>query len=544
MQNKFLNFILFLSFFFFVNEVENKLYAQNLVKNPSFENYIKCPSTTLPIDSSVIDWEFKFGGSFYNACSSFYDSVPLNECGYQLAHTGKGYASILVYYYNFNNPSWRGYLEGHFLTELKKNSFYCISYYVSNRDKCSDAAIKNVDANISDTLLYYNNGSQFNLKNINPQIKSPQILTDSVGWTMVSGIYKAHGGEKYITIGNFLSDNETTFISYNSPNPGQASYYIDDVNVSPINLTAPNIGKDTVVCKNALPYMLHAPVGYDTYLWSNGCTTESLAVTIPGKYYVTCGVTGCGTINSNAVNISLRNSPVLNLGNDTMLCKGKSIVLKAQLGFTSYLWNTKALSQNITVKNSGWYSLKATDVCSIQLDSVYVKIDSLPNLHINLGSDTTLCKDDINIPLTLVCNVPLPHYYWNTGDTTSSIIVTEKGVYMLSNKYTCGTLSGSINVKECIPIVPYSFYAPDCFTPNNDGLNDFFEPKYFNITVQDFKILDRLGDVLYDDKNTCSWDGKYKNKECPQGVYIFRIVYTNPINTIVLEKFGKIVLMR
>ena len=209
MRNWIFKFYLLFIISFIIKAGNNKLYAQNLVKNPSFENYLHCPIGN-HFDTSLVDWGFSSqnaGVSYYNSCapSSLYGvvGVPQNMCGYQLAHTGNGYAEVLVYYYNYNNPSQRSYLTGSFLSILKKDSLYCVSYYVSNCDSCSNGAIKNVDAHISDTLLNWSNGWGYNLKDINPQIKSKQLLTDRIGWTMVSGIYKAHGGEQYITIGNF-----------------------------------------------------------------------------------------------------------------------------------------------------------------------------------------------------------------------------------------------------------------------------------------------------------------------------------------------------
>jgi len=69
-----------------------------------------------------------------------------------------------------------------------------------------------------------------------------------LGWTKITGVYKAQGDEQIITIGNF-NDNLTSdivFIQKKTPTFYQAGYYIDDVSVTRINSW---IIKDSIICK-------------------------------------------------------------------------------------------------------------------------------------------------------------------------------------------------------------------------------------------------------------------------------------------------------
>jgi hypothetical protein len=56
-------------------------------------------------------------------------------------------------------------------------------------------------------------------------------LTNSTGWTLVSGIFLASGGEDHITIGSFHDDASTSTVPGPGVWPGGAYYYIDDVSV-------------------------------------------------------------------------------------------------------------------------------------------------------------------------------------------------------------------------------------------------------------------------------------------------------------------------
>jgi gliding motility-associated-like protein len=543
MKNIFVKYILILSTFCFFRGVGDNLYAQNLVKNPSFENYIQCPIGFGLFNGYIQDW-FGFNPtspSFFHSCAPLPDRVPENSYGFQYANTGNGYSCILVYGWSYD-PDKRNYIEGSFVSTLKKDTIYCVNYFV-NLCNTSLGAIKNIDAHISDTLIDWNNGTGFILVNLTPQIKSQQLLNDSVGWLSVSGLYKAHGGEQYITIGNYTINAQTTVLSFQPGNPIEISYYIDDVSVTPTNLIAPNLGNDTIICKNTLPYFLNAPSGYDSYQWSDGSAGNSIVANDSGTYWVKCILAGCGEI-SDTIHISFKNTPQLKLGNDTVLCVGNSLNISAQPGFNSYLWNTTATSQSIIVNDSGLYIVEATDVCGIQSDSIHVSLDSLPNINIDIGIDTTICNNGINVPLVLATTSLLPNYNWSNGATTSQIIVNKKGWYWLESKYNCGTLiSDSIFIDECPPDTVFGFYMPNSFTPNNDGVNDLFAPVYYNVSIQDFKIFNSWGNLIYESKTNCLWDGKFKNNDCPLGVYVYKISYRDIKNNYT-EKIGRITLIR
>lgn len=214
------------------------------MKNPSFELFKNCP-LTFDFDEYVIDWHGLGSSLYFNSCApTFSYGVPVNTYGYQYARTGNAYSSVLVYYYDYSGDS-RGYIEGGFTVPLKKDTLYCVSYFVNNVD-IADGEIKNLDAYISDTLVDYPYDTSTNLPiRVPAQIRSQQLLTDSINWTRVSGLYKAHGGEKYIIIGNFNSNVNTTKIQYN-PAGINLPYFIDDVSVvkTSLDLQSPNLGAD------------------------------------------------------------------------------------------------------------------------------------------------------------------------------------------------------------------------------------------------------------------------------------------------------------
>ena len=74
-----------------------------------------------------------------------------------------------------------------------------------------------------------------------------------------------------------------------------------------------------------------------------------------------------------------------------------------------------------------------------------------------------------------------------------------------------------------------SFYLPNAFTPNGDGLNDEFKPvqRYDFVKTYHLYIYNRWGQLLFEtsDINT-GWDGNFKGEPVQQGTYVYKIVYT------------------
>ena len=88
-------------------------------------------------------------------------------------------------------------------------------------------------------------------------------------------------------------------------------------------------------------------------------------------------------------------------------------------------------------------------------------------------------------------------------------------------------LSGCFTDKDEIPS-GYYVYTPSAFTPNNDGLNDFWMPLFsftnFPEPVIYWKVMSQDGISLFEtDIIGSRWDGFYNEKKMPPGAYLFYI---------------------
>ncbi len=68
-------------------------------------------------------------------------------------------------------------------------------------------------------------------------------------------------------------------------------------------------------------------------------------------------------------------------------------------------------------------------------------------------------------------------------------------------------------------------YIPNAFTPNGDGINDYFAVSGESIQTFSMQIFNRWGELIFESKDASSgWDGLYKGKPAPQGTYVYKVI--------------------
>lgn len=89
----------------------------------------------------------------------------------------------------------------------------------------------------------------------------------------------------------------------------------------------------------------------------------------------------------------------------------------------------------------------------------------------------------------------------------------------------------------------FDIQVPNAFTPDGDGLNDTFYPYVWGHKSIDLYIFNRLGQLIYSESNGNGWDGKFREKECEQSVYVWQICVTDSSN-ISHNYIGTVTLLR
>lgn len=269
------NVISILLFVFCCTNVKAQI---NLVPNYSFEDSVKCPNDTI-LNPLPKPWYIPSkinGGQYLNECSTILDfSVPynsLNPIRFQFARTGKGYAIISTLYDGFS-PNTRRTLQVKLKDSLKYAHCYYSEFWVS-LDNAAKFGTNNISMGFTNSAHYVDTLQNiYGILDIQPQITSfgNPIIIDTLNWIKISGIYKAQGGELYLSIGNFKKDINTSYQVINSSSISDASYYVDDVSVTPLDsfCLKADAGRDTIIKVGDSVFIGSYTNGIDTIKWYN-----------------------------------------------------------------------------------------------------------------------------------------------------------------------------------------------------------------------------------------------------------------------------------
>ena len=167
----------------------------------------------------------------------------------------------------------------------------------------------------------------------------------------------------------------------------------------------------------------------------------------------------------------------LNLGPDLVMCPGDTRTLDAGDGWTSFLWNTGATTQSITVSLPGSYSVIATDPGCTLMDTAIVSL--YPATPVSLGPDVTICQGESTTFDAGFCNGCT--YLWanlsagqpniGTGQTLSA---STAGTYMVSVTPSNGCTGRDTIQLFNDPLIPVSISVSADLNPVCDGTTVVF----------------------------------------------------------------------
>ncbi|MGB0850217.1 MAG: lectin-like domain-containing protein [Bacteroidia bacterium] len=228
----------------------------------------------------------------------------------------------------------------------------------------------------------------------------------------------------------------------------------------------------------------------------------------------------------------------LELGADTILCEGDSLILNAGVSTDHKIeWNTGESSMTLLVTEPGDYSVEISknDLCYDD-ESISVVGVELPIL--GEIDDVLLC---INEVIYLSTNVSNGTLIWNNAVTADSFVLKNyNGEINVKASNICGDDSSTLQVelKECFCNIIY----PNAFTPNDDVLNESFKatvdcPK---LSSYEHKIYNRWGEMIFETSDISnSWDGTFSGQKVPMGVYYWISEWSGIENGLETRKIDK-----
>lgn len=279
--------------------------------------------------------------------------------------------------------------------------------------------------------------------------------------------------------------------------------------------------------------------GAEYFNWSPNSVVSpangsSVVIAANTEQYVYCDfINACATIRDSAW-IDLIIAQVDGFG-DTIVCPGELVYMSAT-GAQSYVWNpsqvTPATSNysevSTTVSISTNFIVTGTDAYGC-MDTASVLIEVYPVPFVQTNPDVFAILGE-EVPLNAVASGP-GTFVWSPAEYLSCVVCQDpmaqpdqNYVYTVTFTDTNGCQSSDIVRVKYDPLI----YVPNAFTPDGNSINaEFFA---LGVNIDDFKmeVFNRWGELIYSgDAQSKAWDGTYKNLPCPDGVYVWKISYSD-----------------
>jgi gliding motility-associated-like protein len=205
--------------------------------------------------------------------------------------------------------------------------------------------------------------------------------------------------------------------------------------------TAPivNLGLDINLCDGET-FDLTSNVTADTYLWQDASTNNNFSGNAPGVYWLEAANSGCSTRDTVLVNYF--SVPIIDLGNDTLVCDQPSLMLGFPASDISYTWSTGSTMNGITVFQSGLYWVEGNRMGCSSRDSINVTFQDNPTIE--FGDEIFACQGDV---INLTSPAVADAYAWSDGDMDADFSTTTAGTYFLDATF------GSCIVREYFEVI-------------------------------------------------------------------------------------------
>lgn len=349
-----------------------------------------------------------------------------------------------------------------------------------------------------------------------------------------------------VPLGTTFSWSPPVSNTYSASNLGEGIYSITLTNqtcTTYMQITIPATNKATILNVSSTSSNCDAATGGATitaqntnniYVWTPPVSTSSIINNVPaGNYTVNINSGGCGTTSVVAILNPQAPQKIETLKQDNICKKNTGIIsiVGVNGGTPPYLYSFN--NTNYSTTNSfpnlagGVYYIYVKDAkgCVYMQTETVKDLEARSKLHYKINI-TGNCEETYCILIDSIAGGVPPYYLSVNGsplfyshainDLTEPEYVIN--VYDANNCMTPNYITNK-NVKSK-PVI----YIPNTFTPNSDGLNDSWIP--FIDCVMDYRclIFDRWG-ILIKEMNTIgeAWDGIFKGKELPIGVYSYII---------------------
>jgi len=211
---------------------------QNMVKNPSFEQYRKVPDD-LGAVQNIDYWSTATDATpdyYHKRAGAKTVDIPTNKMGSTMPRSGYAYVGIYAYASRYIKRNFREYVQ----VELKKpmiaGNVYCVKAHVY-LSEASNRAVGALGC-IASPLKVNESHERYIQRPFEYMIAEDRSNLMKREWIEISCQYKAKGNERFLIIGNFDDDRKTKVTgavareAFKNPHVDFAYYFVDDICVT------------------------------------------------------------------------------------------------------------------------------------------------------------------------------------------------------------------------------------------------------------------------------------------------------------------------
>ncbi|MBL6445580.1 VCBS repeat-containing protein [Fulvivirga sp. 29W222] len=275
------------------------------------------------------------------------------------------------------------------------------------------------------------------------------------------------------------------------------------------------------------------------YMWDFGDGTTSLSknpsphVYQEGSYTVTLtvkyiGLT-CEDTSTKSITVKSGLNPEINSTTD-VLCAGESAELTLSQSFESYAWSTGETTTNITVDQSGTYSVTVSDATGCE-GSANITLKAFPDPEVIITADRLSVAPGETVQLEAT---GLQTYSWTPAESLDdptisnpTATIKETTEFSVSGKDANGcTGESAITIFSQTDLIGNLLKPKNFFSPNtSDNINAvWLIEKIEQFPQCGVTIVDQTGNILLEEKPYLNnWDGTAHGQKLPSGVYYYVI---------------------
>jgi gliding motility-associated-like protein len=332
--------------------------------------------------------------------------------------------------------------------------------------------------------------------------------------------------------------SSTTYTCVGTNSGGCNDTFIVNVNVNPqytvsITPTPAGCGVANSGTAIAIPNGGSPPF---TYQWNDPLNqTNDTAYFLAAGNYTVIVTDNAGCTQTQTVTITNNSNIALNVLNTMNLCFGDStgtatVFPSGGVQPYTYSWSD-SLRQTTNIADSlvsGTYTVIVTDAMGCT-QSVSISVNQPIILRTNIVPNSAQCGNATGYAeLEVTGGSPSYTYLWSNGQTSENLLNVDSGTY-----YVTVTDQNGCKARDTVMVgnttTEYCVFIPNAFSPNGDGDHDvwFIEhlDYYGDVSVE---VYNRWGNSVYETgayKN--DWDGMFKGKPLPGGVYFFVLNFGN-----------------